>query len=586
MLKFILNVSITKFTSYFFVKILKKRKKMFFKIFLLFLTISSAIADDDFKGCGEDEDKARKELSSAIHVTVKSGFQKFASTIGNKIGIDETKFFSNQETNLELSGLERSEEDEKICFSISKEKLRENAETIFTEISNSNNSTEIVEKAKRGIAIAKALGDNDLIEKFSQKINSAEKESSFLSFSQIKAKIQNFAMPEDEKEAFEKLSKMISDIRNKITNSDDPEQIAFLEETKSKFQTLLGKLKLQSVIFHIEGGRNLKIFIDSDRDAFGSGEKISLQTGTHNYTIEGEDICPITGEFSLKELENIEIANIDLREHTLPQVSFSSNKSENIDLKLDGKDIALVKKHQLKKCEGTILYSATFNDGEFQDVENGEIDLKAGLDKDIFLKFISTGELKAIKNEMKSYVDGDRLEFLVSYSSTSDSETYNSDDNLEVKNFEINHMTQKRLFRYGYGFMVGVDDFDKPTTRNYELYYSFAMHFATIGKSEMPLQIAKSISFIPYFGAKVGLAYHEYHQNGETKYVFPTKEDLEDSESKTADDWKFSRDTLLFKPYIGVDFVLSKGFALKVFAEQSIYQDKRFHIGTGLSVEF
>jgi flagellar biosynthesis chaperone FliJ len=558
---------------------------MFFRIIIfsaLFVSVSFA---DDFKGCGEDEDKARKELSNSIHVTVKTGFQKLASTIGNKVGLDETRFFSNQETNLELSGIERSEEDGKICFSISKEKLKENGETLLTEVSalSVGNKDELIEKCKRGISIAKALGNNDLIKQFTEKMAQFTKEESQFSFAQIKSKIENFIIPNDENEAFKKLKLMISDLEKNLSETTDKQHVEYLEEQKSKLQILLGKLKLQSTVFHIEGGTGLKIMVDSNEEVYSNGKKIPLEVGKHSYTIESDKHCPISGTFELQELEKLEISDIDLSEYAYPRISFSSNKADNVEIVLDGDDIALNKEKVIEKCDGVISYRATFNDGEFQDQEGGDIAIEAGMDKDIFLKFISTGELKAIKNEMSAYTNGERLEFLASYSSTTDKEQYNGDFNSETMNFEINHITHKRLFRYGYGFMWGTEDFDKKEVQLTELYYIFGFHLATFGKSELPLRIGKTFSFIPHAGIKFGLAYHQYKMNDERFWKFPTEEN---SNEEDGDDWKFSRDTLLLKPFIGVDFIISKGFAIKVFAEQSIYQDKRFQIGTGLSIEF
>jgi hypothetical protein len=400
----------------------------------------------------------------------------------------------------------------------------------------------------------------------------------------IEAEVEAFtfsSLPSNRREAHSKLQEMISYCDSGIALAKvlgKSGSIEHLGQKREKLQNRVETVHLQSVSFNLLDN-GLKIYIDGDDTKYSINEEIALPVGSHSYTIESSKYCQIVGEFYLEGGDSMVIDDINLEKHRFPRITLTSNKEKQyITAEINGEKIAIGTQKIYEQCDGTVSYRADYNDGETEDSESGKIRLRAGLQKDIYLHFLSIGDIKKLKNEASPYLNGNRLEFLYSYGDAMKNKKYNKD----THNFQFHQLTHTRFFRYGYGFLWGADDLSIPETKVMEAYYLFAVQFTSFGASELPLRLFNSLSFIPYIGAEVGLGYHEFRdEKGEKEYKY-----FIDDEEREEDEWKFKRDTLVVKPIVGIDFILSKGFAFKIFAERDLFIDERFFVGTGLSVQF
>jgi hypothetical protein len=584
--------------------------KLYIRYFLLITLLSSTLFSGNiFKGCGDTQDQAREELAKSIYVSIESNFERNESLDGESAN-RTLKNVSKQSTLLKgLVGIKTFQEESRYCASIEKAQLHQSLDNEKTKVNSikadSTNLDELksgVESCRTGEALASVLSVTDLLKEFSNKrqefesrIDKIEKDRIVATLENDVVKINQFRVDEDEKSEFpkkvrDKLEEMIALASKVIKDAErinSKDVIKVVSAKKSYFESQLNTIYTQSVLFNIEGGQSLNIYIDGKKSPFKINKPIFLSEGEHQYKIVENGYCDIVGDFSLNRDEEEVIDNIYLKDHTLPKVKFTSNQdSKNITLTVDNRRVTLGESLTFDKsrCSGkSIKYLAEFSENGIKDSEDGTISLSAGLDKSIHIEFLSLSDIKDIKEEFKPYIDGDRVEILYSYGHVSD-----SDNNLTkgTHNISINKLTQKRFWRYGYGLLAGVDDTEAPTTKAFELYYLLGVQFTSFGKNEMPIHIGKW-SIIPYAGVEFGVGYHEYKlDDGEKVWTYP-KEDHEDwNEDPREYGYDFVRDSLVVKPTVGIDFVLSKGFALKIFGEKNLYMDRRLYIGTGLSVEF
>ncbi len=513
----------------------------FFFINSVSISILFAGTNSDYIGCGSDETIAREELAKSISITVKTSFDKQEAITDDKA----TRYLSsvsNQSTNLNLIDVViQKQNDNQICAIVSKDSLRKSLESAKIEIKDFKSSMLIGSPEQK----RKTLN---------QKIEICE---SGIKLASLFADAQAGTL-----------------FQNKLT----------------EFQQIIDNDNFQSVKFNIEGGSGLEIFIDGNNQSHKINESISISSGSHQYKISGTNICDINGNFDIYKNENIIINNISVAEYIRPKVSFTTNQNVSyVKLNVDGDEVAVNREVILKKCSGNIPYSASYNDGTYTDLARGSVEnIEPNINKTIHLPFLSIGDIKAMKNEIDTYMNGQRIEFLYSYSMKTISANDQKDYDLKkhTNNFEINLLTHKRFFRYGYGFMIGADNFSEPTNKLIESYMYGAIQFSSFGQYDLPLRIG-SVSLIPYLGMKIGVGFHEYiTADGEKAWNHPAEGDDDYKYVPDKYEFDFERDLWLMKPIVGIDFIISKGFAFKIYGEQSLKIDKRLHIGTGLSVEF
>jgi hypothetical protein len=502
---------------------------MFFRVItLLFISLSLSYGKS-YTGCGSDEKSAREELARSIYVSVETTFKSEESLSGDK-GEKSLQLSSKQETNLDLLNVQLSQKGEQTCASVTTADLKKSLSGIEAEV--------------------KAFDPEKL--------------------------------PKNRKQAYNKTEEKLNSCQKGITLAKvlgDKSSIARLQKIEQKLLSSLEGVHLQWVSFNLLD-KSLKIYIDGDKKRYSINEEIPIKVGQHTYTISSNRYCDIVGDFQISGGDELVIDNIDLEEYLYPKITFTSNKEKQyISLTVDGEGVAIGKEDTFKKCDGKLIYSGKYKDGEYSEIEDGEISLSPGLEKSVYLHFLSIGDIKELQNEAKPYINGERLEFLYSYGTSSRDRDYNKD----THNFALNKITHKKYFRYGYGLLWGADDLSAPETKVAEFYYLLAIQFTSFGSNELPLRIANSVSFIPYLGAEIGVGYHQYRdENGDKVYKYPTNDDLENDK----DEWKFGRDTLVVKPIFGIDFIISKGFAFKIFAEKNLFISERTYFGTGLSVQF
>jgi len=505
---------------------------MFLKLVIfisIFITVSQA---KTYKDCGETKKDAIDNLAKSISVSVSSDFQKSESLSDDEVERTISNS-SKQSTHLKLINVQISEENNQICASTTTKDLK-------------------------------------------------------LSLNGITAEIYSFRLsklPKNQRSARETLLEKISECEQGKTLASVLGRKNTIRKLNIKLQSFKSKLEkvfAQSVQFNLDNG-DLKIYIDGKKHFFKINDEIPLKDGEHLYTIKSKNYCDISGSFVLDFEELKIIDNIDLEDYLYPRINFIANqKASNIELKIDSKTEE-IGEHIFKKCSGTLNYQANYDDGQYKDGIYESIELKAGLNETISLNFLSIKDIKRNKDMAKTYTDGERIEILYSYGFV---ENKFNEYIKDTHNLSINFLTHKRFFRYGYGFLAGVDNKDQPKNKSFEIYYQVAIQLSSFGDNKLPLHIG-NMYFIPYFGVEFGAGYHQYKVDGERIYQYP-REDDDDANKNSADYDKYNwqRDFLLVKPIIGIDFILSQGFAIKLFAEKHLYIDNRWNIGTGLSIEF
>ena len=505
---------------------------MFLRLSVLIAILIGVSQAQTYKDCGETKKEAIGNLAKSISVSVNYEYNKQESVLNDEVERNILNS-SKQTTQLKLINVQFSENGNQICASTTTQDLE-------------------------------------------------------LSLSGITAEIHSFklsSLPKNQRDAREVLLEKINDCKQGKTLASVLGKKRVIRKLNLKlqaFKSRLEKIFAQSVQFNLEN-KDLKIYIDGKKNSFKINDEIPLKVGEHLYTIKSENYCDISGSFVL-ESEEIEIIdNIDLDSYLYPRINFTANQdTSNIELKL-GEEISEIGEHIIEKCSGTLNYQANYDDGIYKDNIINSIDLKAGLNKNVALSFLSIKDIKRTKAEISPYIKGDRIEILYSYGFVDDKFNEYIKD---THNLSINVLTHKRFFRYGYGLMVGTDNKDEPKNKVFELYYQVAIQFTSFGDNEIPLYIGKT-SFIPYFGIEFGAGYHQYKTPNNKIYQYPRVGD--DDAKKTPenyDEYNWQRDFLLIKPIVGIDFILSKGFAIKLFAEKHLYIDNRWNIGTGLSIEF
>lgn len=517
-------------------KLLKVSKYLSLNIFF----VSSLFATEtNYIGCGTDDISARDELAKSIYINVKSSFEKSEVLSGDK-AIKNLSNISNQTTNLILTGIKINKDGDKTCATISSDDLKKSLTSAKIEIKDFN--------------LSMLSGSSE------------EKRAKLL---------QKIGLCESGL----KLASLFG----------DGEAGTIFQNKLAEFQKIVDDDNFQNIKFNIENGSNLQIFIDGDKKSYKINEEISVSTGNHQYLISGDLICNIAGNFSIEQNKNILINDINIKDYIRPQITFSTNQENKfVKLNVDGDEVAINREISLKKCSGNVPYSASYNDGTYTNTAIGIVEkIEPNMNKTIHIPFLSIGDVKAIQNEASTYLSGTRLEFLYSYSiSSPDKLQANEEFKKDTHNIELNFINQRRLFRYGIGMLYGNDKDSKWETEIAELYYLVAIQFASFGQYDLPPRVG-SFSFIPYIGIKLGIAYHQYSlEDGTTIWNHP--EDGDDDFDYKPEDYEndFERDSLLIKPIVGIDFILSKGFAWKIFIEQNQKIDKRIFFGTGLTVEF
>ncbi|MDH5465710.1 MAG: hypothetical protein OEW60_08740, partial [Thiovulaceae bacterium] len=137
---------------------------------------------------------------------------------------------------------------------------------------------------------------------------------------------------------------------------------------------------------------------------------ITLSPGEHTYTITSEGNCPLQG--SLKaNLGTHQTLNVDLSSQAFPQLTINSNQ-EFAELKIDAAGFALGKTKTFNTCETKeISYTVIFD----KQTQQGTLELTPGLIKTINVNFLTQLDIRALKNQAKSYQDGSRLILRAAY---------------------------------------------------------------------------------------------------------------------------------------------------------------------------
>jgi hypothetical protein len=510
-----------------------------FKIILILVSSFSVVFAQNYIGCGTSEKEARDELAKTIFVTVDSTSESNQGIENGEVTQNSFLTSSKQTTLLKLTGLKIYEENEQVCAKVSKNDLVKLLKSLYIEVKNFD--------------VKKLPND-----------------------------------PKSKKEELKKIVETAEAAKNLATIFGTERVLTTLTNKYQDLLKLYKTLPTNAVKFNLPS-KNLKIYIDGSKRPFYINQSIYLKSGKHQYLIKSKEYCDILGEFELEKDDDDEVIidDIDLENWTKPKLTFTTNQDPKFIKFTINNDIYPINQEiTFNKCEGQIVYRAEYMDKDYSDVETGSLEVSPALVKKIHLPFLSLRDIVSLKKQTKAFTKGDRVELLYSFGYVKKSDNQYLKNN---HNFAINFLEHRRFFRFGYGAMFGTDKIGgKPNSKLFELYYQIAVQFSSFGDNDLPLRIGKFFSFIPYAGIEFGAGYHEYLYRKDLKvYQYPRSGD-DDAKKRPEDydDFNWKRDFLVVRPIVGVDFILSKGFAFKIYGTKELYIDNRWFFGTGLSIEF
>jgi hypothetical protein len=463
-----------------------------------------------FEGCGENETVARDELAKNIYVKVES---KYSSTeiLKDENFKSDIYSHSNQSTSLSLAGIQIKNKNNKVCASISKDKLKEQTDSMISKVNSFN----------------------------------------------------IYKLPKDSKEAHKKLVAIIKEVVqviNLVQALSDEYSTRVIERFQKKRQTFEKKLETiqpQSVMFNL-ASKDSRIYIDGNNQNYKINKKINLRTGDHQYVIKSNKHCDIKGDFKLNKYED-KIINIDVNDFSTPKITIFSDKPLHL-LKLDGKRIKTGEPTYINRCEGSVSYEATYTGGIEKEMKTGSIDLKPKLEKEIELSFISHQEIQNLQKLANSFRTSGRVEVLYSYSMDLDKNRI-----FNTHNFNLHYLKTKKLFRYGFGFLYG----EKNGTELTEAFAILGLQFTQYGSRNKPFRIGTSFTYVPFLGVKLGLGYHSYRDGDNTLIdTYPNEE--RDGEKDFLRDYVILKPTLGIDFLLNKEFALQVYADYSVYIENRI----------------
>ncbi|MEA3513574.1 MAG: hypothetical protein U9R37_08220 [Campylobacterota bacterium] len=442
-------------------------------IYLLsFITLVSA-NDTIYKGCGVDESEARLNLANNISTKIESttSLNKSNSDI---FGIELfSKTFtknSKQTTSLSLKEVKISNEDDKICASISKN-------TLFTL------TQKLIDKTK----------------KYSKK-----------------------SLPKYEKDKVVKINEILSDLKNSIVLAElfkdkfDDKIIEKLQNKQKLFTNLRKNYHSQFAKITILGNySSLKV----DGKSYKQNQELFLETGNHKFSINSSNHCKVEKEFTLVNSKDFETI-INMEDYKFPYMIIDANKKD-ASLTINGTKQPLGTKKVFQKCDGsTVPYSIDFQGQK----ENGTLTLNPNETVEENFTFYSKDELKEFSNLAISYEEPSRIEIRYGYMAVSLNEDYENFEDLNT--IQLNYINNYKAFKYGFGALYGTGEFSSA----YELYYNLGLQLTRISENST-LRIG-SVVIIPSLTAQIGVGYHELYNTETESYIdtFKTKETQEEDD--------------------------------------------------------
>jgi len=491
-------------------------KKIFF---LLTITILMLNANDKvYQGCGANEQDARLNLANNISTKIESTtfIKKENSSF---FGLSNyTKIFtrsSKQTTNLALKEVTISKKDGEVCATIKKDKLLELTKSLISKVTLYNPSI----------------------------------------------------LPKYEKDKVVKINEIISDIKKSIVlygvfeDKFSKSTLNMLENKLKLFTNLRAKYNSQFAKITIIGDYT-KLLIDNKK--YKANKEIFLKDSEHKYKIESTKYCPIQGEFKLLKNQDFQKV-INLNNYNLPYIIINANKKD-AKLTINNQPYPLGKKYIAKKCDGSdISYSVKYED----EVKNGTFELNANNSLTKEFTFYSKKEKRKFVELSKSYEDSSRLEIKYGYMAVDIDDDYKDYENLHT--VQLNYITTRYAFRYGFGALYGKGD----NSKAYELYYNIGLQLANIS-NDTALHIG-SVVIIPSLTAQIGAGYHKlYKKDDEQNYI----DKFDDTDEIT---WENNG---IAKLNFGIDFLVNKNIGINIFAQKQYTMERAVTFGTGLSLKF
>ena len=445
------------------------------KLLLTLILSASFLGANDkiYKGCGVDEQKARLNLANNISTKIESttSLDKSNSSIfGIKLFSKTFRKNSKQTTNLSLKEVVISQENNKICAIITKDKLL-------------NLTKQLIKK----------------IDGYS--INS---------------------LPKYEKEKVIKINTILSDIKNSIVLTElledklENNSIQKLQDKQKYFINLRKQFNSQFVKITILGDID-KLFIDNIEKS--QNLELFLKPGNHKLTIKSKNYCEVQKEFILVKSKDYETI-IDMNQYNFPYIIIDSNKKEAI-LNIDSIQKELGEKHIFKKCDySNIPYSITYENQK----ESGLFALKPNQFFEKKYTFYSNQELSRFKELSKSYEETTRLEIKYGYMGVNLTKDYENYENLDTVQLNLIH-TIKAL-RYGIGAVYGQGE----NSTAYELYYNLGFQLTRL-LEDSPVRLGPVV-IVPSLTAQIGVGYHELYDTKNKVFVntFRTVGDPEEND--------------------------------------------------------
>ena len=460
-----------------------------------------------YEGCGSTKNEALDSLSKSIYVSVQNQLDKkesFSQNMFSTFFSKKVDASSSQKSSVILKNVTFSNKNGEVCAYVSKANVQESAKKALVELQQFDPSslpTSFEEKQKR--------------------INSLLAKISFV-------------------KAILKLS------------SNDLEMLNQKEDILSK------KASYGAVVFNTEDV-NAKITITNYPNTISPSQEIELPAGEYSYKITASHKCPVEGKF---KVEKGKLLSISKKVGDYPQITFKTNLPSNeVQVKLDAKPMVLEQAKTIEKCSGDIIWSMKYD----TQTKDGIITLKPNLKKIIERDFISTADLKKVKEKDEFFTHSSEININFGYSVDSNEST----DSL--KRMELSYFKNKGIYKFGSTLAVATpDQFIANDINTLELLLDFRVQLPEL--LDTTFRIGK-LPFIPYFGVSGGVDIYNVVKDASNNGMFNA-------------DWNFSDSPVLFRGVIGFDILLHKQFGFN-FNYARDFADKKDNVfNAGLVLAF
>ena len=437
-----------------------------------------------YEGCGVNKKEALNNLSSTIYVNINSKFHKEQKL---KVGFFDDSYketINNEVTQtsvLTLKNVKYVKKNNQICAIISKDDVKKSAEA--------------------DLLFLESLNIDNLPDDFNAKQKEIEKILPKISFVKAVLKL--------DKNRLKKLNKLETELKN------------FTHKGVVTFSLNIP---------------NAKIKIAGQNGVFTPSTPILLPADNYSYKIEAEGKCPIEGSF---KIEAKKIITISKNLENYPIIKFSSNK-DNVLVKLDGKVVKLDEPQILKRCNGTAVWSMSFENQK----EQGSIQLEAGLEKSIEKSFISLYELKKLQEKIEFYTHSAEITINYGYG-FSDKKEWDDEKRLEFRKFN-----NYGVVKFSFGILTGSQGEWTAKEMN-ELEMAIGVRLQLPSAMDTIFHISK-VPIIPYIGVEGGWDFYKFIDSGDLAIG-----DITSILRGTAGV------TFLFNKQLGLNIEYSKDFATK-----------------------